>query len=79
MHFFLTFLLCSAFIQIQIFLKHVSFTYFVLLLQQSSWKKIRGIIKWSPFVQVFKKNKYPWIQLAGHQGKMNVCIPVNNH
>ncbi|XP_041351030.1 inositol-trisphosphate 3-kinase B-like isoform X3 [Gigantopelta aegis] len=35
---------------------------------QSSWKKIRGIIKWSPFVQVFKKNKYPWIQLAGHQG-----------
>ncbi|XP_041351028.1 dentin sialophosphoprotein-like isoform X1 [Gigantopelta aegis] len=36
--------------------------------KQSSWKKIRGIIKWSPFVQVFKKNKYPWIQLAGHQG-----------
>ncbi|XP_050404810.1 inositol-trisphosphate 3-kinase A isoform X3 [Patella vulgata] len=36
--------------------------------QQSSWKKIRSIIRWSPFVQVFKKNRYPWIQLAGHQG-----------
>ncbi|XP_046545206.1 inositol-trisphosphate 3-kinase B-like [Haliotis rubra] len=36
--------------------------------QQSSWKIIRSIVRWSPFVQVFKKNKYPWIQLAGHQG-----------
>ncbi|XP_050404809.1 inositol-trisphosphate 3-kinase B isoform X2 [Patella vulgata] len=38
------------------------------LSRQSSWKKIRSIIRWSPFVQVFKKNRYPWIQLAGHQG-----------
>ncbi|KAK7487169.1 hypothetical protein BaRGS_00021664, partial [Batillaria attramentaria] len=35
---------------------------------QSSWKKIRSIIRWSPFIQVFKKHRYPWIQLAGHQG-----------
>lgn len=33
----------------------------------SRWKKIRGMIHWSPFVQNFKK-KYPWVQLAGHQG-----------
>ncbi|XP_031566144.1 inositol-trisphosphate 3-kinase B-like isoform X2 [Actinia tenebrosa] len=31
------------------------------------WKKIRRMIQWSPFVQNFKK-KYPWVQLAGHQG-----------
>ncbi|EDO46853.1 predicted protein, partial [Nematostella vectensis] len=31
------------------------------------WKKIRNMIHWSPFVQSFKK-KYPWVQLAGHQG-----------
>ncbi|PVD32362.1 hypothetical protein C0Q70_07796 [Pomacea canaliculata] len=36
--------------------------------RQSSWKKIRSIIRWSPFIQVFKKHRYPWIQLAGHQG-----------
>ncbi|XP_070578430.1 serine-rich adhesin for platelets-like [Ptychodera flava] len=33
----------------------------------SSWKKIRNMVHWSPFVQSFKK-KYPWVQLAGHQG-----------
>lgn len=33
----------------------------------SHWKKIRSMIHWSPFVQNFKK-KYPWVQLAGHQG-----------
>lgn len=33
----------------------------------SRWKKIRSMIHWSPFVQNFKK-KYPWVQLAGHQG-----------
>ncbi|XP_070179481.1 inositol-trisphosphate 3-kinase C-like isoform X3 [Littorina saxatilis] len=38
------------------------------LKRQSSWKKIRSIIRWSPFIQVFKKHRYPWIQLAGHQG-----------
>ncbi|CAG5120655.1 unnamed protein product [Candidula unifasciata] len=39
--------------------------------KQSSWKKIRSFILWSPFVQVFKKHKYPWIQLAGHQGNFH--------
>nr|KAG5699766.1 hypothetical protein BaRGS_014182 [Batillaria attramentaria] len=39
-----------------------------VLKRQSSWKKIRSIIRWSPFIQVFKKHRYPWIQLAGHQG-----------
>lgn len=45
-------------------------------LQQSSWKKIRNIVHWSPFIQQFKKNRYPWIQLAGHQGKnyLPYCI-----
>ena len=37
-------------------------------LQQSSWKKIRNIVRWTPFIQEFKRRKYPWIQLAGHQG-----------
>ncbi|XP_002734568.2 uncharacterized protein LOC100374225 [Saccoglossus kowalevskii] len=33
----------------------------------SSWRKIRNMVHWSPFIQSFKK-KYPWVQLAGHQG-----------
>lgn len=40
---------------------------------QSSWRKIRNMVHWSPFVQQFKKHRYPWIQLAGHQGK-NMCF-----
>ncbi|KAK1795520.1 hypothetical protein P4O66_001008 [Electrophorus voltai] len=32
-----------------------------------SWKKIKNIVHWSPFMMSFKK-KYPWIQLAGHAG-----------
>ncbi|XP_029965941.1 inositol-trisphosphate 3-kinase B isoform X2 [Salarias fasciatus] len=32
-----------------------------------SWKKIKNMVHWSPFVMSFKK-KYPWIQLAGHAG-----------
>ncbi|KAL3875098.1 hypothetical protein ACJMK2_038032 [Sinanodonta woodiana] len=36
--------------------------------RQSSWKKIRNIVQWTPFIQQFKKRRYPWIQLAGHQG-----------
>ncbi|CAH2314047.1 inositol-trisphosphate 3-kinase C [Pelobates cultripes] len=32
-----------------------------------SWKKLKNIVHWSPFVVSFKKN-YPWIQLAGHAG-----------
>ena len=42
------------------------------------WKKIRSMIHWSPFVQNFKK-KYPWVQLAGHQGQLSFCpvIPIS--
>ncbi|KAA8583182.1 hypothetical protein FQN60_015728 [Etheostoma spectabile] len=36
-------------------------------LQHKSWKKIKNMVHWSPFVMSFKK-KYPWIQLAGHAG-----------
>uniref|UniRef100_A0A8C5RDG6 Kinase n=1 Tax=Leptobrachium leishanense TaxID=445787 RepID=A0A8C5RDG6_9ANUR len=32
-----------------------------------SWKKLKNIVHWSPFVVSFKKH-YPWIQLAGHAG-----------
>ncbi|XP_076873380.1 inositol-trisphosphate 3-kinase A [Brachyhypopomus gauderio] len=32
-----------------------------------SWKKIKNVVQWSPFMMSFKK-KYPWIQLAGHAG-----------
>lgn len=48
-----------------LFINYISFCLF----QQSSWRKIRNIVTWSPFIQQFKKHKYPWIQLAGHQGK----------
>ncbi|GAB1601345.1 inositol-trisphosphate 3-kinase A-like isoform X1 [Argonauta hians] len=32
------------------------------------WKKLRNAVTWNPFLQQLKKKKYPWIQLAGHQG-----------
>ncbi|XP_063775016.1 inositol-trisphosphate 3-kinase B [Pseudophryne corroboree] len=32
-----------------------------------SWRKIKNMVHWSPFVMSFKK-KYPWVQLAGHAG-----------
>ncbi|XP_067834808.1 inositol-trisphosphate 3-kinase B-like [Heptranchias perlo] len=32
-----------------------------------SWRKIKNMVHWSPFVMSFKK-RYPWIQLAGHAG-----------
>lgn len=35
--------------------------------QSKSWRKIKNMVQWSPFVMSFKK-KYPWIQLAGHAG-----------
>lgn len=43
--------------------------------KQSSWKKIRNIVHWSPFIQQFKRRKYPWIQLAGHQGNFQAGDP----
>ncbi|KAL4237721.1 hypothetical protein ACF0H5_002435 [Mactra antiquata] len=45
------------------------------LKKQSSWKKIRNIVHWSPFIQQFKRRKYPWIQLAGHQGNFQAGGP----
>lgn len=29
---------------------------------------MRSAVQWSPFVQTFRKQRYPWVQLAGHQG-----------
>ncbi|XP_052767031.1 uncharacterized protein LOC128207889 isoform X1 [Mya arenaria] len=43
--------------------------------KQSSWKKIRNIVRWTPFIQEFKRRKYPWIQLAGHQGNFQAGEP----
>ncbi|XP_043923217.1 inositol-trisphosphate 3-kinase C [Protopterus annectens] len=32
-----------------------------------SWKKLKTMVHWSPFVVSFKK-RYPWVQLTGHAG-----------
>lgn len=37
-------------------------------LQPSGWRKLRNIVQWTPFFQTYKKQRYPWVQLAGHQG-----------
>lgn len=37
-----------------------------------SWRKIKNMVHWSPFVMSFKK-KYPWIQLAGHAGSFKAA------
>ncbi|KAJ0176218.1 hypothetical protein K1T71_008392 [Dendrolimus kikuchii] len=36
--------------------------------QSEKWRKLRNIVQWTPFFQTYKKQRYPWIQLAGHQG-----------
>ncbi|XP_069763785.1 inositol-trisphosphate 3-kinase C [Narcine bancroftii] len=36
-------------------------------LGNKSWKKLKTMVHWSPFVVSFKK-RYPWVQLAGHAG-----------
>ncbi|XP_073405363.1 inositol-trisphosphate 3-kinase C [Dendrobates tinctorius] len=33
----------------------------------TSWRKLKNMVHWSPFVVSFKKY-YPWVQLAGHAG-----------
>ncbi|XP_019851731.1 PREDICTED: inositol-trisphosphate 3-kinase A-like isoform X2 [Amphimedon queenslandica] len=38
--------------------------------QKKKWSVIRKAVAWSPFVQVYRK-KYPWVQLAGHQGNFS--------
>ena len=52
--------------------KRVFSMFYVVSLQQSSWRKIRNMVHWSPFIQQFKKHKYPWVQLAGHQGEYKI-------
>ncbi|XP_045393119.1 inositol-trisphosphate 3-kinase B isoform X1 [Lemur catta] len=37
-----------------------------------SWRKIKTMVHWSPFVMSFKR-KYPWIQLAGHAGSFKAA------
>ncbi|XP_054154333.1 uncharacterized protein LOC128952898 [Oppia nitens] len=37
----------------------------------SAWRKVRSLVT-SPFIQTYKKQKYPWVQLAGHQGNF-IC------
>ncbi|KAJ9592957.1 hypothetical protein L9F63_015381, partial [Diploptera punctata] len=37
-------------------------------LNSSGWRKLRNIVQWTPFFQTYKKQRYPWVQLAGHQG-----------
>jgi len=36
--------------------------------KESSWKKLRKMVRWIPFIQIYRKKKYPWVQLAGHSG-----------
>ncbi|XP_022181611.1 inositol-trisphosphate 3-kinase B-like isoform X2 [Myzus persicae] len=38
------------------------------LVKHSGWRKLRNIVQWTPFFQTYKKQRYPWVQLAGHQG-----------
>lgn len=34
----------------------------------TGWRKLRNIVTWTPFFQTYKKQRYAWVQLAGHQG-----------
>jgi len=38
----------------------------------SPWRKVRSAVQWSPFVQTFRRQRYPWVQLAGHQGNFKI-------
>lgn len=42
--------------------------------QPSGWRKLRNIVQWTPFFQTYKKQRYPWVQLAGHQGRYFVSV-----
>ncbi|XP_065202056.1 inositol-trisphosphate 3-kinase B isoform X2 [Planococcus citri] len=41
---------------------------FTIARKPSGWRKLRNIVQWTPFFQTYKKQRYPWVQLAGHQG-----------
>lgn len=34
----------------------------------SAWRKVKSVVQWTPFIQTFKTQHYPWVQLAGHSG-----------
>jgi len=34
----------------------------------AAWRKVRSAVQWTPFIQQFKAQRYPWVQLAGHSG-----------
>lgn len=34
----------------------------------AGWRKVRSAVQWTPFIQQFKAQRYPWVQLAGHSG-----------
>ncbi|XP_033335067.2 inositol 1,4,5-triphosphate kinase 2 isoform X1 [Megalopta genalis] len=36
--------------------------------RSSGWRKLRNIVHWTPFFQTYKRQRYPWVQLTGHQG-----------
>ncbi|XP_070490926.1 inositol-trisphosphate 3-kinase A-like [Chironomus tepperi] len=39
------------------------------------WRKLRNIVQWTPFFQTYKnKQRYPWVQLAGHQGNFKAGL-----
>ena len=59
----------GSYIKVVVRVHIVNNIFHVALQVDSRWKKIRSMIHWSPFVQNFKK-KYPWVQLAGHQGNL---------
>ncbi|GBP84518.1 Inositol-trisphosphate 3-kinase B [Eumeta japonica] len=42
--------------------------------QSERWKKLRTIVQWTPFFQTYKKQRYPWVQLAGHQGNFKAGL-----
>lgn len=46
----------------------ITYSLFFCLFQPSGWRKLRNIVQWTPFFQTYKKQRYPWVQLAGHQG-----------
>lgn len=46
----------------------IYYKYIYIFLQGSGWRKLRNIVQWTPFFQTYKKQRYPWVQLAGHQG-----------
>lgn len=47
-----------------------------LRFQSSNWRKVRNVVQWTPFIQTYKRQKYPWVQLAGHQGMWSGLVSL---